>query len=207
MCARVGRPIEMISVPSSSGNLLIAPSGLERKGGRGANFSPLLIGESSDRSDIGRKDAADHLISVPSSSGNLLIARAERARAKLEYDFSPLLIGESSDRRCYCPQRLRNRCPISVPSSSGNLLIGARRRLRGAARLISVPSSSGNLLIGGRCERKGWSQSSISVPSSSGNLLIATDVCPALSAGSTNFSPLLIGESSVRAATAMDSYS
>src|SRR5579885_2986783 len=76
MCARVGRPIEMISVPSSSGNLLIAPSGLERKGGRGANFSPLLIGESSDRSDIGRKDAADHLISVPSSSGNLLIVDA-----------------------------------------------------------------------------------------------------------------------------------
>ncbi|GEM_PF-5503050 len=171
MCARVGRPIEMISVPSSSGNLLIAPSGLERKGGRGANFSPLLIGESSDRSDIGRKDAADHLISVPSSSGNLLIARAERARAKLEYDFSPLLIGESSDRRCYCPQRLRNRCPISVPSSSGNLLIGARRRLRGAARVISVPSSSGNLLIGG-CAAGAGGGTRISVPSSSGNLLI-----------------------------------
>ncbi len=67
------------------------------------DFSPLLIGESSDR-HVQPLPSRQSSISVPSSSGNLLIAM---------------------------PVTTLNEKPISlisVPSSSGNLLIGYSAR-------------------------------------------------------------------------------
>src|SRR5579885_3518137 len=86
-----------ISVPSSSGNLLIASTAVKMCDQGAPHFSPLLIGESSDRHQEPRR-IEELAISVPSSSGNLLIAVCcAVARASVSY-FSPLLIGESSDR-------------------------------------------------------------------------------------------------------------
>src|SRR5579885_575612 len=87
-----------ISVPSSSGNLLIASTAVKMCDQGAPHFSPLLIGESSDRHQEPRR-IEELAISVPSSSVNLLIVCANRgSRRPSSSDFSPLLIGESSDR-------------------------------------------------------------------------------------------------------------
>src|SRR5579885_202078 len=94
----------MISVPSSSGNLLIG-CGLERH----RRLRPVISVPSSSGNlliEEGRLTflISFRLISVPSSSGNLLIGDSVFGSHDAHWHFSPLLIGESSDRRAQARQ-------------------------------------------------------------------------------------------------------
>src|SRR5581483_9119114 len=191
---RVALVLNLLSVPSSSGNTLQLCPCLTILN-HPPPFSPLFIGEYSATSRWERTTPdARSILSVPSSSGNTLQPAGASTSATELVPFGPLFIGEYSatlNEADRVADRERPFSPLFIGEYSatmnGHLLVAVNRIT------FQSPLHRGILCNDERPPSGGRQQDYLSVPSSSGNTL--QQRCHSAERKfSSTFSPLFIGE-------------